>query len=473
MQPDCTAQQLHFQALGTRKVVGRFDAGRVSSDGGAMLLRELDTRAGIVNRFAAGFTDHRDPSRTEHSVEELLRQRAFGLCLGYEDIVDHDSLRDDALLAAAVGRADVLGEQRRVERDRGHPLAGKSTLNRLELAGTGVATDTRYKKIVARDEDIERFFVDEFIDAHKHEPMDRIVLDIDPTDIQLHGKQEGRFFHGYYGHYCYLPLLVFCGDDLLMARLRKADIDGAAGTVDALQWLVPQLRTKWPKAEIVLRADSGFARENIFVWCENNDVEFVIGLARNSRLAALIDDDLTRVREASEESGKPARSFTEFGYATQKTWSRMRRVVAKAEHIPGKSNPRFVVTTYSPDRFDERTLYEDLYCARGEAENRIREFQQDLFGHRASCSKMRANQIRLWLAGLAYTLMNELRRVGLKGTELERAQAATIRLRLLKVGTLITVSRRRLRLAFSSVFPLQSVFERAFDAIDASWMVPT
>ena len=366
---------------------------------------------------------------------------AAQLCLGYEDGSDHDRLRDDALLAAAVGQPDVLGEKRRRPADRGHALAGKSTLNRIEVAGTSVERGELYRKITADDDAMKRFFVEEFIDAHKHEPMPRIVLDFDPTDIELHGKQEGRFFHGYYGHYCYLPMMVFCGDDLLMAQMRPVNIDGSAGTVEMLQFLVPLLRAQWPGAEIVLRADSAFAREAIFAWCEENGVHYVIGLAKNARLRTRIAIESELARQAREQSGRPERRFTDFQYSTLKTWSRHRRVVAKAEHIIGKPNPRFVVTSLEPGpAASPRSVHEDLYCQRGEAENQIREQQQDLFGHQASCSKMRGNQLRLWFSSLAYVLMNELRRVGLKGTELERAQAGTIRLRLLKIGTLVTIS---------------------------------
>ncbi len=472
MQTDCTGERLEFQGLGRRRVVANFDAGRVSSDGGVLLLRELDWRTGIVDRFARCFTDHRDPDLIEHSAEELLRQRIFGLCLGYEDLNDHDTLRSDALLAIAVGKVDPTGSDRKHKRDRGKALAGKSTLNRLELTPRGADSRSRYKKIVAREEDVERFFVDEFIDAHKHEQLDRIVLDIDPSDIELHGDQEGRFYHGYYGHYCYLPLYVFCGEDLLMARMRTADRDGCDGTVEALQWLLPLLREQWPTAEVVLRADSGFAREEIFAWCEEQGVEFVIGLARNSRLIAMVDKDLEAVRKEQAESGGAVRRFSEFGYRTLKTWSRERRVIAKAEQLPGKSNPRFVVTSYSPERFDARALYEDEYCQRGEAENRLKEHQLDLFGDRASCTKMRANQLRLWFSAVGYVLMLDLRRTALVGTPLQRAQTATIRTRLLKLGALIHISVRRVRISFSSVFPLQQLFRRARENIERAYLVP-
>ena len=469
MPPHCRSRQLEFQALGSRRLIGEFDAGHVTSDGGAVLLRELDAKTGIVSRFAACFADFRDQRRVEHSVEQLVRQRAFGLCLGYEDVSDHDTLRDDPALAAAVGQPDVLGEHRRRASDVGHALAGKSTLNRLELAGKSIAAGARYKKLIADDEAMEKFFVEEFIDAHKHKDMPRVTLDFDPTDIQLHGKQEGRFFHGYYGHHCYLPMMVFCGDDLLMSRLRRADIDGSAGTVDMLGLLVPMLRKQWPSAQIVLRADSGFAREAIFAWCEANDVEYVIGLSRNKRLQAAIAQELEASHVECLATGKPSRRFKDLLWRTVNSWSKPRRVVGKGEHIPGKANPRFIVTSLGVAQEPGKQLYEDFYCQRGEAENRIREHQQDLFGHQASCSTMRGNQIRLWLSSLAYTLVNELRREGLRGTELERAQAATIRSRLLKIGALVLISRRRVKLSFSSSHPMRQVFVRAFDAIATAW----
>jgi len=308
-------------------------------------------------------------------------------------------------------------------------LAGKSTLNRLELTSETASAASRYKKIAARDADIEAFFVEELIDAHRDAPMPRIVLDIDPSDIELHGAQEGRFFHGYYGHYCYLPLYIFCGEHVLLARLRESDIDGSSGTVEALEWLVPQLRQQWPDAEIAVRADSGIAREKILVWCEANGVEYVIGLSRNPRLEAMIVDDLAAVKARHEESGKPERGFVELSYRTKRSWSRRRRVVAKAEQL-------------------------------------------DLFGERASCMEMRANQLRVWESAVAHLLMVEFRRTALAGTPLERAQTNTIRVRLLKVGALVTVSVRRVRIALSSVFPLQAVFRTALAQIQATWLVP-
>ncbi|MCP4903266.1 MAG: IS1380 family transposase, partial [bacterium] len=452
MQTQCIPQQIKFEGLGRRQVIGDFDAGRVSSDGGALILRELDLRTGIVERFSECFTDHRNPELIEHGVLGMLRQRVYALCLGYEDLNDHDTLRDDALFATAVGKLDPTGAKRTRERDRGHALAGKSTLNQLELTPRDASSKSRYKKIVAREEDVECFFVDEFIDAHKYETPPCLILDIDPSDIELHGNQEERFYHGYYDNYCYLPLYIFCGSDLLMARLRSADRDGCDGTVEALARLVPALRAQWPEVELVLRADSGFAREDIFAWCEGNNVEYVIGLAGNSRLKSMISYELDFVRERQALIGGAVRQFEELRYQTLKTWSRERRVVAKVEQLPGKSNPRFVVTSLNSIFCDARELYEDLYCQRGEAENRIKEHQLDLFGDRASSSKMRGNQLRVWLSAVAYTLMNELRRTALVDTPLERAQTSTIRTRLLKIGALIYVSARRIRIKFSSVF---------------------
>jgi len=297
----------------------------------------------------------------------------MGIACGYEDLNDHDELRDDPLLAVAAGKVDPTGWDRKRKRDRGRPLAGKSTLNRFELACANDHCD-RYKKIRCDNKAVDRFFVDAFIAAHKRPPK-QIVLDFDATDNPLHGRQEGRFFHGYYDCYCYLPLYVFCGDFLLRARLRRSNIDAAAGTVDELRDIVEQVRQHWPKTSIVFRADSGFAREEIFAWCEENNVGYVIGLAKNDRLRNEIVAELETVRERAERTGRPARRFKDFGYQTLKSWSRRRRVVAKAEHLGNKSNPRFVVTSLPRRRIAARRLYEELYCARGESENRIKEQQ--------------------------------------------------------------------------------------------------
>jgi hypothetical protein len=449
-------------------VVGVFDGGRQTSDGGVLLLREVVERTGLIRRFAVCFTDHRRPELIEHTVEELVGQRVLAQAIGYEDLNDHDTLRDDALLALAAGKRDLMGERRRRETDRGHALAGRSTLNRLELTPAEATAASRYKKVVYDGEAIAGLFVEHFLDAHEG-PPERVVLDLDATDDPLHGHQEGRFFHGYYGHYCYLPLYIFCGEFLLCARLRPSDRDASAGALEELERIVGQIRSRWPEVKIWIRADSGFAREEILAWCEANRVEYVVGLARNARLEAAIEAELAEVQQACERTGEPARVFKDLRYRTRKSWSQERRVVAKAEALPGKTNPRFVVSSLSPERVEARGLYEQIYCARGDMENRIKEQQLGMFADRTSTATMRANQLRLWIASLAYVLVHELRRVGLRGTALARAQVGTIRLRLLKIGATVRVSVRRVRIAFSSVFPLQHLFVQVLHQLQRAY----
>jgi hypothetical protein len=468
VRTDCTAGQLEFQGFGRREVVGVFDGGRQTSDGGVLLLREVVERTGLIRRFAACFTDHRRPELIEHTVEELVGQRVLAQAIGYEDLNDHDTLRDDALLALAAGKRDLMGERRRRETDRGHALAGRSTLNRLELTPAEATAASRYKKVVYDGEAIAGLFVEHFLDAHEG-PPERVVLDLDATDDPLHGHQEGRFFHGYYGHYCYLPLYIFCGEFLLCARLRPSDRDASAGALEELERIVGQIRSRWPEVKIWIRADSGFAREEILAWCEANRVEYVVGLARNARLEAAIEAELAEVQQACERTGEPARVFKDLRYRTRKSWSQERRVVAKAEALPGKTNPRFVVSSLSPERVEARGLYEQIYCARGDMENRIKEQQLGMFADRTSTATMRANQLRLWIASLAYVLVHELRRVGLRGTALARAQVGTIRLRLLKIGATVRVSVRRVRIAFSSVFPLQHLFVQVLHQLQRAY----
>ena len=432
-----------------------FDGGRQTSDAGLLLLREVAERTGLLRRFAAGFTDHRRTDRIEHTVEELVSQRVLGQALGYEDLNDHDTLRDDALLALASGKRDLTGAERSRDRDRGHALAGRSTLNRLER--TPAEASGRYHKIVYHGEAIRSLFVEHFLDSHEAPPP-RIILDLDATDAPLHGQQEGRFFHGYYGHYCYLPLYVFCGEFLLWAELRRSDIDASAGSVEALQEIVRQIRTRWPQVEIWIRADSGFAREALMAWCEANGVTYVLGLARNKRLVRAIGAELEAVRQEARRSEGRARCFRDLRYRTRKSWSCERRVVAKAEQLGDKSNPRFVVTSLAPEVWAAQELYEQLYCARGDMENRIKEQQLGMFADRTSTATMRANQLRLWIASLAYTLVQALRRWGLQGTSLAKAQVDTIRLRLLKLSGLVKISVRRVRIALGSSYPLQELF---------------
>jgi hypothetical protein len=450
---------MEFKGVGPRKVVADFSGGTMSSDGGALLLEETEEHVGVVSRFADCFTDHRDPERVEHSVLELVRQRVFSLALGYEDLLDHDELSRDPLLATVVGKTDPSGQARLRERDKGRPLAGKSTLNRLELSVPESAASHRYKRVSLAFESAERLFVEVFLEAHR-EPPKAIVLDFDATDDPLHGKQEGRFFHGYYKSYCYLPLYVFCGDHLLVAKLRRADIDASAGTVEVLTWLVAMIRSCWPDVHIIVRADSGFCRDETMTWCEGHSVDYVLGLAKNARLKASIEEALSQAEAQWEASGEPARVFQELRYRTLKSWSRERRVVAKAEHLAGGANPRFVVTSMDQEAWDARALYEDLYCARGEMENRIKEQQLCLFADRTSTATLRGNQIRLWLASAAYVLLDALRRIALRGTTLARARCDTIRLKLLKIGAAVRVSVRRVYISMASSYPLQALFRR-------------
>jgi len=451
-----------FHALGRREVVARFDGGKITSDGGGVLLRETERSTCIINRFAACFTDHRDPDRIEHTVKELVAQRVYALALGYEDLNDHDDLRHDPLLAVLVGKQDPLGQDRCRLEDQGKALAGKSTLNRLELTPVGATAKSRYKKITLDRRSVQSLFTEAFLHSHDRPPK-RIVLDLDATDDPLHGHQLGRFFHGYYGHYCYLPLYIFCGEHLLCARLRPSDIDGSAGSVKELERIVSAIRRQWPEVEIVIRGDSGFCREAIMAWCEANGVDFVLGLAKNDRLIAEIADELEQAKCQFVDTDQAARVFKDFCYRTLNSWSRSRRVVGKAEHLAKGANPRFVVTSLSSEEFDARTLYEEEYCARGDMENRIKEQQLYLFADRTSAATMRANELRLWFSSVAYTLMAALRRLGLVGTELAKAQCGTIRLKLLKIGAQVRITVRKVWVSLSENYPYKHIFEQVYD----------
>lgn len=442
MPTECTSNLFGFSSVAGRKVVSGFDGGAVTSEAGALLLGATDRAIRLVDRFADCFTDARRQASVDHTVASMVGQRVFGIALGYEDVNDHDELRDDPVMRILSGR--LAG-----------PLAGKSTLNRLEHAPEGAPT--RYRRIGHDAGAIEDLFVDLFLDAHARAP-DRIVLDLDATDDPLHGDQEGRFFHGYYDCYCYLPPYIFCGDHLLAAKLRRSNIDGAAGAVEETARIVARIRERWPETRILLRADSGFARDALMAWCEANEVDYLFGLARNARLVDHIQAELWWAEEEAEASGQAARRFADFPWSTLKSWSRRRRVVAKAEWTRGKANPRFVVTSLSRKDYDARALYEDVYCARGDMENRIKECQGDLFADRTSAATMRANQLRLWFASMAYVLLDALRRIGLKHTRLARATCGTIRLKLLKIGALVRVSVRRVKLAMASGHPWQIEF---------------
>jgi hypothetical protein len=450
-----------FQAHGPREVTAEFDGGWITSDGGGLLLREVEARLGIVRSFVHCFTDHRDPDYIEFSVAELLTQRVMGLALGYEDLNDHDRLRHDPLLALLVGRTDLTGADRRDERDRGKPLAGKSTLNRLELTPAGADADSRYKKIVAHLGSLQDALVDVFIRLRAKQGVPQeLVLDFDATDDRLHGRQLGRFFHAYYGDYCYLPLYVFCGDWPLAAILRPSDIDASAGTVAQLERIVTRLRAAWPDVRIVVRGDSGFCRESILHWCEEHRVDYILGLAKNTRLIRALGKELHQAQEQFRQTGQPARVFKDFTYRTRHSWSRARRVIGKAEQLPKGANPRFVVTSLSAERVAARPLYEERYCARGEMENRIKEQQLFLFADRTSTHAMRSNQLRLLFSTMAYLLHQALREFGLPGTELATAQAGTIRSRLLKIGGQLRQSVRRVWISLSEAYPYQHLFER-------------
>ena len=401
---------------------------------------------------------------------DLVAQRVFALALGYEDLNDHDALRHDPLLAVLVGKSDPTGKDRRCPRDRGKSLAGKSTLNRLELTPTGAKRKSRYKKIVARHRDMEAFFAEMFLALHPTPPKE-IVLDLDATDDPIHGRQLGRFFHGYYNNYCYLPLYIFCGEHLLCAKLRPSDIDGAAGSVKQLAMIVERIRRQWPDVRIVVRGDGGFCREPLIRWCDENRVDYVLGLAKNARLTRILGGEMYEAKLLFEATGQPSRVFKDFTYRTRKSWSRERRVVGKAEHLSKGSNPRFVVTSLSADEFDARALYEDVYCAQGEMENRIKEQQLCLFADRTSCATMRANQLRLWLSSVAYTLLVALRQFGLQGTEMCRARCDTIRLKLLKLGALVRTTVRRVWISFSESWPYRRLFAQVYENL-RRWSLP-
>ena len=463
----CSTDAIEFKRLGKRFVVADFNGGTITSDAGALLLDKTEQAIGLLAGAAECFVDHRDGDLIEHTVSDLLRQRVFGLALGYEDLNDHDELSRDPLLAAVVGKREPSGQGRRSRRDRGRPLAGKSTLNRLELTEADADASRRYKKIVLDFEAMRSLFVSIFLEAHD-QPPEQIVIDLDATDDPLHGRQEGRFFHGYYKHYCYLPLYAFCGGHLLAAELRPSKIDASAGTVELLERIVAQVRRSWPEVRIIIRADSGFAREAIMTWCEANGVDYVFGLAKNSRLAAEIAEELGVAAAEWERTGQASRVFKDFGYRTRSSWSRERRVVGKAEHLEKGSNPRFVVTSLASEVYDARALYEELYCARGEMENRIKEQQLCLFADRTSTRWMRSNQIRLWLSSLGYVLVSALRRLGLSGTSMARSRCDTIRLKLLKIGASVRVSVRRVSVSLASGYPLRNLFHRICRRLEAA-----
>jgi hypothetical protein len=445
---ECIQERFCFAAHFSRRVEAGFTAGQVSSDGGSLLLRQADRKIKLLDRVAGCFVDGRSPFLIRHRLSEMLSQRIYGLALGYEDLNDHEQLRSDPLLG-------LLSGKRKLE----EPLAGKSTLNRLELVGR----TRRYHKIGYSAESIDRLLTDLYIESHAVPPA-QIVLDLDATDVPLYGHQPERFFHGYYDSYCYLPLYIFAGDQLLCARLRAANQDAAAGSVDEVGRIVAQLRQRWPEVKIVLRADSGFCREALMAWCESHQVDYLFGLARNQRLRRIIGKQMHQAHLEHQSTAKAARVFAEFDYQTHKSWSRSRRVVAKAEYLDKGENPRFVVTSLSAQQWAAQQLYEKFYCARGEMENRIKE-QMCLFADRLSTDEMKGNQLRLYFSALAYTLMEALRRLGLKDTDWAQAQVDTIRLKLFKIGAIVRVSVRRILLQMSSAYPWKQIYAQAFHAM--------
>ena len=455
MPTECIPEQLEFEAIDRHRVVAAFDGGAISTDAGALLLRHCASAIRLFDRVASCFIDHRTPELVVHELSTLVGQRSCGIALGYEDLNDHNQLRHDPILA-------LLSDRLEAKRKDCAVLSGKSTLNRLEHAPSG-APD-RYRRIGHDREAMERLFVDLYLDAHAAAPA-RIMLDLDATDDRVHGTQEGRFYHGYYKSYCYLPLYITCGRHLLAAKLRPANIDGAAGPREEVARIVAQIRERWPRVEIVLRADSGFARDNVMAWCEANGVGYLFGLAQNARLRKRIAGEAAVAKAAHARTGRAQRRFADFSYSTRKSWSRARRVVGKAEHLAKGANPRFVVTSLPADVIKARRLYERLYCARGEMENRIKECQLDLFADRTSAATMRANQLRLWFASLAYVLVDSLRRIALPGTTLARATAGSIRLKLLKIGARVTVSVRRIKVAMASAHPWKREFSIAHERL--------
>ncbi len=442
MRTECNPKSSEFARVEGRPVVAAFDGGALTSDAGGLLLGAADKAIGLTRRLANCFRDYRQQEFIEHAVATLVGQRVFGIALGYEDLNDHDDLRHDPLMAVLSGKLEA-------RRSDCAAIAGKSTLNRLELSRE---SPTRYKRIAHDPTAIEALFVDLFLEAHAQAPKP-IVLDLDATDDPLHGNQEGRFFHGYYDGYCYMPLYVFCGRHLLAAKLRPSNIDASAGAKDEIARIVAQIRARRPRVRILLRADSGFCREELMAWCETNRVDFVFGLARNARLVEEIRVELAEAEIQAQSTGRPARRFKDFFYTTLNSWSRRRRVIAKAEWTGGEANPRFIVTSLKANEAEARALYETVYCARGEMENRLKECQADLFADRTSTATMRANQLRLWFASFAYVLLCALRRIGLAHTQFADATCGTIRLKLLKLGALVTVSARRIKFALASACP--------------------
>jgi hypothetical protein len=435
---DCTQELFQFPSFDRRKIEASFTGGEVSSDGGVLLLRQADRRLGLVAALDRVLADPRHPVYIVHEQVDLLRQRIYGLALGYEDLNDHATLRRD------------LAWQTALERDE--ELASSPTLCRLENRVNRQAAFAFHQVLVEK-----------FIASFAQAPAE-LVLDFDATDDRVHGRQEGRAFHGYYGDWCFLPLYVFCGEQLLVSYLRPSNLDAARHSWAILKLLVQRLRQAWPEVKIVLRGDSGFCRWKMLRWCERHEVKYIVGLAKNPRLKAMLAPQLAQAEAEHQRTGEKVRLFADLDYAAG-SWDKTRRVIAKAEHTGQGSNPRFVVTNLEGGA---QVLYDELYCARGEMENRIKEQQLGLFADRTSCRRWWANQFRLLLSSCAYVLVEAIRRLGLAGTELARAQVATIRLKLLKIGTVILRNTRRIRLLFSSAYPHQQLFRHVCQRLSSA-----
>lgn len=458
MTTQCNLEQFAFESFQGRKVVGAFDGGAVTSNGGAVLLREADRHIGLTPLVAECFHDGRLQDLVIHAKETMIAQRIHGIALGHEDISDHDELRYDPALA-------LISDTDEPKARNVATLAGKSTLQRLETAvGTG---NPRYHKFKVDEDALANMFPKLYIAAHATPPK-RIILDLDATDDPLHGNQEGRFYHGYYRCYCYLPLYIFAGRHLLVAKLRQANQDAAAGAKEEVERLVAMIRQAWPDVEIWLRADSGFCRDDLMTWCEENNVDYIFGLAKNTRLNGMIKAELANAEAGFLYTREATRIFKDLEYRTLKSWSTTRRVVAKAEHLAKGANPRFVVTSLRQEAFAAQELYKDIYCQRGEMENRIKECQIDMFSDRTSAATMRANQLRLWFSALAYVLVDAVRRLALHGTKLERATCGTIRLKLLKLAAVVTRSVRRIKIAFANACPIKHIFAIAHQRLTAA-----
>jgi hypothetical protein len=443
-----------------------FKGGTLTSDAGVLLLGEVESQRHILSRLAGCFHDYRDPRLIEHSLQSLLTQRIFGMALGHEDLNDHDLLRRDPVLATVAGKLDPTGQDRCKARDKGCPLAGKSTLNRLELFGPYTEGEDRYKRITPRYEEMDDLLGRVCLEAHRVRPP-AVEIDLDATDSETYGNQEGKFFHGYYKKYCYLPLIITCNSYILCARLRRANIDGAFDCLTELKRVVAQIRAQWPDMPIVVRGDSGFCREELMAWCEANGVDYVLGLAQNARLTAALASAMAEAKAEFACTGEACRRFADFRYQTEKTWSRARRVIGKAEMLAKGENPRFIVTSLEDDWINPQGLYEKGYCARGEMENRIKEVQSDMFGDRLSCGPMVSNQLRLYWSVFAYTMILELKRLALQGTELATAYAGTIRLKLFRISAQVKVSVRRVAVHLATSWPGRNLFLHAYDRLMA------